>query len=123
SYYTAEPVAVAAGGACAARKPGTGTDGVYHAVSDLLTNVQSAWTAGDLAQLKRYVTPEMLSYFSEELSRNASQGVENKVENVRLLKGDLLQAWREDRFEYATARLTWSAADYTVPTASGRGGQ
>src|SRR6266851_4474914 len=61
----------------------------FSAWSDLLTGIQAAWSKGDLGSLRRYVTPEMLSYFSEELSRNASQGVENRVERVTLLKGDL----------------------------------
>jgi predicted lipid-binding transport protein (Tim44 family) len=54
----------------------------------------------------------MLSYFSEELSRNASQGLENRVEDVHLLKGDLLEAWQEDGLEYATASMHWSAQDF-----------
>jgi len=112
SYYVAEPT-----GADAARPTGTPVtigDADYAAFGDLLTNVQAAWSRGDLSQLRHYVTPEMLSYFSEELSRNASQGVENKVENVRLLKGDLIEAWQEDGLEYATASLRWSAQDYMV---------
>ena len=35
------------------------------------------------------MTPEMLSYFSEELTRNTSQGVRNIVSDVELLKGEL----------------------------------
>ncbi|MEK7385651.1 MAG: ABC transporter substrate-binding protein, partial [candidate division NC10 bacterium] len=33
-------------------------------------------------------TPEMLSYFSQELSDNAKQGVQNKLSDVKLLQGD-----------------------------------
>jgi predicted lipid-binding transport protein (Tim44 family) len=97
----------------------------FNAWSGLLTGIQAAWSKGDLATLRRYVTPEMLSYFSEELSRNVSQGVENRVERVTLLKGDLQEAWSEGELEYATARLRWSAVDYMValPQAGGGGGQ
>jgi predicted lipid-binding transport protein (Tim44 family) len=113
SYYAAEPLAVgvAASGRATA-SPITITDADYAAYGDLLTNIQTAWGHGDLAQLRRYVTPEMLSYFSEELSRNASQGLENRVEDVHLLKGDLLEAWQEDGLEYATASMHWSAQDF-----------
>jgi predicted lipid-binding transport protein (Tim44 family) len=116
SYYTAEPVPMVggAGGGRATGSPVTITDADYASFGDLLTNVQTAWGQGDLAQLRRSVTPEMLSYFSEELSRNASQGLENRVENVRLLKGDLIEAWQEDGLEYATASMHWSAQDYMV---------
>jgi len=89
----------------------------------LLTGVQDAWSRGDLAAMRRYVTPEMLSYFSEELSANASQGVENRIEHVNLLKGDLQEAWSDGDLEYATTRLRWSANDYMVSAAARPGGQ
>lgn len=89
-------------------------DADFNAWSGLLTGIQGAWTKGDLGAMRRHVTPEMLSYFSEELSRNVSQGVENRVEQVTLLKGDLQEAWAEGEFEYATARLRWSAIDTMV---------
>jgi len=98
----------------------------FNAWSDLLIGIQTAWTKGDLGALRRYVTPEMLSYFSEELSRNVSAGVENRVERVTLLKGDLQEAWSEGELEYATARLRWSAVDYMVALPNGpqsNGGQ
>lgn len=97
------------------------TDEDFNAWSGLLGGIQAAWSKGDLAALRRYVTPEMLSYFSEELSRNASEGVENRVEQVNLLKGDLQEAWQEGGFEYATARMRWNALDYMVRAPQGQG--
>jgi predicted lipid-binding transport protein (Tim44 family) len=95
----------------------------FTAWGTILTAVQEAWSHGDLAALRRYVTPEMLSYFSEELSANASQGIENRVEHVNLLKGDLQEAWSDGELEYATSRLRWSANDYMVSAAPQPGGQ
>lgn len=80
----------------------------------ILKAVQGAWSKGDLATLRHYVTPEMLSYFSEELAGNSSQGVENHVDNVELINGDIREAWNESNLQYATARLRWRANDYTV---------
>jgi len=117
TYYAVEPTGTGiAQGAAGGRASATITDADYVAFGDLLMALQTAWSAGDLAQIKRCATPEMLSYFAEELSRNASQGVENRVENVKLLKGDLLEAWQEDGLEYATAAMRWSALDYVVRT-------
>lgn len=76
--------------------------------------MQAAWSNGDLAELRRHVTPEMLSYFAEELAENQSQGVVNRVEQVELLRGDLREAWDEGRLQYATSLLHWRALDYTV---------
>ena len=36
----------------------------------------------------------MLSYFSEQLAGNASRGLINRVTDVKLLQGDLAEAWR-----------------------------
>jgi predicted lipid-binding transport protein (Tim44 family) len=76
--------------------------------------VQEAWGRGDLGQMRRLMTPEMLSYFSEELTRSASQGVQNIVSDVRLLKGDISESWEEGDLQYATAFLRWSAIDYVA---------
>jgi predicted lipid-binding transport protein (Tim44 family) len=76
--------------------------------------VQEAWSTGELARLRPLMTPEMLSYFSEELTRNASQGVRNIVSDVELLKGDLAESWEEGDLQYATAYLKWRALDYLV---------
>src|SRR5262249_10045198 len=74
----------------------------YDAFERLLGEVQSAYSAEDCNALRTKVTPEMLSYFSEQLAENASRGVVNKVEQVRLEQGDLAESWREGAQEYAT---------------------
>ncbi len=78
--------------------------------------VQEAWSEGDLGRMRRVMTPEMLSYFSEEMTRNASQGSGNIVADVELLKGDLSESWEEGDLQYATAYLRWRAKDYVVRT-------
>ena len=77
-----------------------------------LINIQKFWSAGDLSRLRAFVTPEMWQYFSEELSANASKGTANIVENVKLERAELLEAWHEYNLDYATMRLQWSALDY-----------
>ena len=92
----------------------------YNAFESLLTNVQAAYSAGDLAKLRSLVTPEMLGYFSEELAANASRGVENKVDAVKLEQGDLSEAWSEGAMEYATVAMRFSMIDVTRTIADGR---
>ncbi len=86
----------------------------YQAFENILKQVQAAWSEANLAELRRHVTPEMLSYFAEELSENESQGVRNHVEQVELTRGDLREAWDEGRLHYATCNMHWRAIDYTV---------
>ena len=91
------------------------------AFQQLLTDIQSAWSAQDVAALRCCLTPEMLSYFSTALAEDNSRGVQNHVEGVELLKGDVREAWSEDDTDYATVDLRWNARDYTVSTAVPRG--
>ena len=98
----------------------------YDAFEQLLADVQAAYSAEDLAALRGKATPEMVSYFAEELADNASQGVINRVTDVKLLQGDLSEAWRENGHDYATVAMRFALTDTTVERASGRtvdGGQ
>jgi hypothetical protein len=59
----------------------------------LLGEIQTAYAAEDLLALRTTLTPELLSYFSEELAANASRGVINRVTDVKLIHGDLAEAF------------------------------
>jgi predicted lipid-binding transport protein (Tim44 family) len=91
----------------------------YKAFEQLLQNIQAAWSRHDLNTLRSMVTPEMLSYFNEQLADQASHGARNEVSDVRLLQGDLAQAWREGGREYASVAMRFSMIDVTRD-ASGR---
>ncbi len=71
----------------------------------------SARSREDLSTLRPRVTPEMLSYFSEQLADNASRGLINRVTDVKLLQGDLAEAWREGRTDYATVAMRFALKD------------
>ena len=85
----------------------------YSAFETLLGGIQTAYSGGDLAKMRALVTPEMLGYFSEQLSGNASRGLENKVEAVKLEQGDLSEAWSEQGIDYATVAMRFSLIDYS----------
>ena len=92
----------------------------YDAFEHLLGEVQAAYSAEDINALRTKVTPEMLSYFSEQLAENASRGLVNKVSDVKLEQGDLAEAWREGGVEYATVAMRFALTDSMVERASGR---
>jgi predicted lipid-binding transport protein (Tim44 family) len=85
----------------------------YQQFEQLLQEVQAAWTAHDLRRLEAVCTPEMTSYFAEQLAEQASRGVRNLVTDVRLEKGDLAEAWSEGSREYATVAMRFSMLDVT----------
>lgn len=92
----------------------------YEAFERLLSDVQSAWSEEDSAKLHRLATPEMVSYFTSDLKANADRGVVNKVSGVKLLQGDLSEAWREDMTDYATVAMRYALTDKTIDRTSGK---
>jgi predicted lipid-binding transport protein (Tim44 family) len=87
----------------------------------LLIDIQTAWSKQDLAGLRRFVTPEMLGYFSTALAEQTSLDIANHVEDVVLLRAEVKETWDEDAIRYATIGLHWSARDYTVSLTKQRG--
>ncbi|WP_054312567.1 Tim44 domain-containing protein [Mesorhizobium sp. 1M-11] len=77
----------------------------------MLDEVQTAFAKEDHAGLRRLTTPEMVSYFSEELAENAQNGVRNDVADVHLVQADIAEAWREDNQDYATAAFRYESVD------------
>ena len=92
----------------------------YDEFERLLGEIQSAYSDENLTMLRAKVTPEMLSYFSEQLAENASRGLVNKVTDVRLEQGDLAEAWNEGGVDYATVAMRFALTDRMVERASGR---
>ena len=86
----------------------------FQEFEQLLKASQAAWSARDLNALRAMSTPEMVGYFSEQLSDYASRGQTNSVTDVRLESGDLAQAWAEGGREYATVAMRFSMLDVTT---------
>jgi predicted lipid-binding transport protein (Tim44 family) len=92
----------------------------YQAFERLLGDIQDAYSREDRVTLGNLSTPEMVSYFDEELRNNAARGVVNKISDVKLLQGDLAESWGEDRTDYATVAMRYALKDVMVERASGR---
>jgi predicted lipid-binding transport protein (Tim44 family) len=103
-----------------AGEPLTTAKSDYDAFERLLGDIQVAYSAEDLLALRAKVTPEMLSYFTEQLAGNASRGLINRVTDVKLLQGDLAEAWCEGDTDYATVAMKFALKDSMVERASGR---
>ncbi|KQV65296.1 Tim44 domain-containing protein [Rhizobium sp. Root1220] len=86
----------------------------------LLTEVQTAYGKEDYGTLRQLTTPEAMSYLAEELGENATNGVRNAVSDVKLLQGDIAEAWREDGLDYATLAMRYSSIDAMVERTNGR---
>jgi predicted lipid-binding transport protein (Tim44 family) len=92
----------------------------YEAFERLLGDVQAAWSNEDVAKLHTLATPEMVSYFTRDLQENQARNQVNKVSDVKLLQGDLAEAWREGESDYASVAMRFSLADKTLDRNTGR---
>jgi predicted lipid-binding transport protein (Tim44 family) len=96
----------------------TGDD--FGAFEKLLVDVQTAYGAENVPALRAMLTPEMSAYFEGDLSDNEARGAVNKIANVKLLQGDLSEAWREAGGEYATVAMRYAISDALVDRRTGR---
>jgi predicted lipid-binding transport protein (Tim44 family) len=92
----------------------------YEAFERLLGEVQAAWSNEDVAKLHTLATPEMVSYFTKDLEENKARNDVNKVSDVKLLQGDLAEAWREGETDYASVAMRFSLVDKTLERGTDR---
>ena len=92
----------------------------YEAFERLLGEIQAAWSNEDVAKLHTLATPEMVSYFSKDLEENKARNDVNKVTDVKLLQGDLAEAWREGETDFASVAMRFSLVDKTLERTTGR---
>jgi predicted lipid-binding transport protein (Tim44 family) len=92
----------------------------FSAFEQRLTAIQQAYSDEDFNALRQMVTPEMASYFAEELASSSKQGLVNRLSNVAFLQGDLSEAWREGASEFASVAIRFSLIDVMVDRASGK---
>jgi predicted lipid-binding transport protein (Tim44 family) len=92
----------------------------YDAFEKLLSEIQTAYGGENTEALGAMTTPEMFSYFSQDLADNARKGVRNEISGVKLLEGDLAEAWHEAGSDYATVAMRYAIVDATLDRATGR---
>lgn len=92
----------------------------FNAFERVLSESQAAYSQEDIGRLHELATPEMVSYFSDDIRANAREGVVNRISDVKLLQGDLSEAWREGADEYATVAMRFSLTDLFIDRATGK---
>ena len=101
-------------------QPLTIQDQDYSEFERLLISVQDAYSREDIAALRGLATPEMVSYLGDDLAANSQRGLVDKVSNVKLLQGDLSEAWHENGSDYATVAMRFSFINVMVERSSNR---
>ena len=92
----------------------------YEAFERLLIDMQAAYSNEDVARIRTLATPEMVSFFTQDMQQNRARGQVNKVSDTHLLQGDLAESWREGDADYASVAMRFSMIDKYVDINSGR---
>jgi predicted lipid-binding transport protein (Tim44 family) len=95
------------------------TPGDYETFERLLNEIQAAWANEDIAKLRTLATPEMVSYVTSDLAEHKSRNQINLVSDVKLLQGDLAEAWREGDTDFASVAMRFSLIDKIVDRTTG----
>ena len=90
------------------------TSADYQAFQQTLLDIQTAWNQQNIPALQQMATPEMVSYFNQQLAALASQGARNVVSDVHFIQGDLAESWQEAGMDYATVAMRYSLIDLTT---------
>ncbi|MBP0464122.1 TIM44-like domain-containing protein [Roseomonas sp. PWR1] len=90
----------------------------YKAFEQTLVEINAAWSKRDLAALRAIATPEMVSYFAQDMRDLEARNWRNETRDVRLEQGDLSEAWAEEGQEYATVAMRFSLLDATFDNAT-----
>ncbi|MCU4179410.1 Tim44 domain-containing protein [Bosea sp. BH3] len=92
----------------------------FNSFERLLGEINTAYSNEDEAGLRQRVTPEMFGYFDEDLTQNVRRGLVDRVTDVKLLQGDLSEAWREGAADYATVAMRFSLVNALYERSTGK---
>lgn len=85
----------------------------------LLEETLAAYSREDVDELGARTTPEMLSYLSMDLHDNEKKGLRSDASDIKLLRGNIAEAWRENCSDYATVAMCYLLVATTVDRKSG----
>lgn len=92
----------------------------FAAFERVLSDIQYAYGREDLRALSRLATPEMVRHIGSDLEANRARGLRNELSDIRLIQGDLSEAWREGPTDYATVAMRFAARDTMIERTTGR---
>lgn len=80
---------------------------------------QEAWVARDLGPIRGMVDPDIYGKCQGDLDELRREGRINRLDDIQVQRLDLVEAWQEEGFDFATVRVEASLLDYLVAETSG----
>jgi predicted lipid-binding transport protein (Tim44 family) len=82
--------------------------------------IQQGVAQRDVSWLRDRVAPELYATLQAQCDRLRAAGQTNHVEQIRIHRAEVTEAWQEGGRDFATVYISASLLDYTVEDASGR---
>jgi len=82
--------------------------------------IQEAWSKRDLSLARAFVSPTLYGRFEAQLRELKSSGRINKMDKLAVGSVEIAEAVHDGGFDYVTARINASAADYMVDEKTGQ---
>jgi predicted lipid-binding transport protein (Tim44 family) len=86
---------------------------------DMFVRLQAAWSARDLAPIRRELTDELASSLQTDIDHLKAQRRTNRLERVMVESAEPTEAWQETGQDFVTIRFRANALDYTLDDATG----
>jgi len=103
-----------------ARDPAFSEQQFEDLASTAFFKVQEAWTKRDMNIAKAFISPTLFGRFESQLSGFKSEGKINKMDKLAVGSVELAEAVHDGAFDYVTAKIEASAADYIVDQKTGK---
>jgi predicted lipid-binding transport protein (Tim44 family) len=101
------------------RDPGFSEQQFKDMASTSFFKIQEAWSKRNLSIATAFMSPALLQRFTGQIEELKKQGRTNKIETLVVGGIELVEAAHDGGFDYVTARIKASAADYTVDDKTG----
>lgn len=99
--------------------PGFGTAAIIDHARRVYFVVQQAIGMRELAGVRDYLAPEMLTVLQAQCDRLRAARQTNRVEQLEIRRAEVSEAWQESGRDYVTVFIAATMLDYTVDDASG----
>lgn len=88
-------------------------DGDLETFQRMLAEIEAATARGDVETLHLLATAEAANHLADDIAAARRSGHVTTVSGVELLQGDVSEAWREGRDEYATVSMRYASRTVT----------
>lgn len=100
-----------------ASDPGFNEQAFKDKAENAFFKIQEGWARQDTGIMRPFVSDSILARYATQLSDMKARGEKDVMENVVIGSMDLVDVKSDGAFDYITAKIAASAADYTVNSA------